>query len=146
MLPIVPWAPISFGSSVAFDSVVLIFTLAKLHGNLAATKSRIWRQIYQDNLVYFVLTAATNTAVLIIQALGSKYDMIKPTAVPFSTLITVTMGARVFLNLRLLDQKQQHGHANSATGLNLSNSSEGSSNRYGVVDIKSPHHNQGYLV
>jgi hypothetical protein len=142
MLPIVSWAPTSFASSVAFDSVVLILTLSKLHGNLAAAKSRVGRQIYQDNLVYFVLTTATNITVLTIQALGSEYDMIKPTAVPFSTLMTTTMGARVFLNLRLLDQRQ-HTNTSSTTGLNLSGSSGSGS---GVVDIKRPYRDQGYVV
>jgi hypothetical protein len=103
MLPIVSWASISYASSVAFDSL----TLAKLHGNLAATtKSKIGKQIFRDNLIYFTLTTVTNVTVLSIQALGPKYDMIKPAAVPFSTLMTVTMGSRVFLNLKLFDQRQ----------------------------------------
>lgn len=124
MLPIVSWAPISYASSVAFDTVVLVFTLAKLHGNLATTKSQVGKQIYRDNLIYFALTAVTNITVLSIQALGPKHDMIKPTAVPFSTLMTVTMGSRVFLNLKLFDQRQQR----VADGIPLSISSHGSSN------------------
>ncbi|KAG6811267.1 hypothetical protein H0H92_008260 [Tricholoma furcatifolium] len=127
MHPIVSWAPISYGSSVAFDTVVLVFTLAKLHGNLATTKSKVGKQIYRDNLVYFLLTAVTNITVLSIQALGPAFDMIKPTAVPFSTLMTVTMGSRVFLNLKLFDQRQQ----NATTSIPLAiNSNPTGSNSY----------------
>jgi len=149
MLPIVSWAPISYASSVAFDTVVLVFTLAKLHGNLATTKSRVGRQIYRDNLVYFLLTAVTNITVLTIQALGPKFDMIKPTAVPFSTLMTVTMGSRVFLNLKLFDQRQQ----NAAAGIPLSISSHGSSapnqsliNANLGGEVKRPYGDRGYAM
>jgi hypothetical protein len=137
MLPIVSWAPISYASSVVFDTVVLLFTLAKLHGNISTTKSRVGKQIYRDNLIYFALTAVTNITVLTIQALGPEHDMIKPTAVPFSTLITVTMGSRVFLNLKLFDQRQQR----EAAGIPLSISSHSSSsNPNGVqVDVKGPY-------
>ncbi|KAF8079202.1 hypothetical protein FPV67DRAFT_1403224 [Lyophyllum atratum] len=146
MLPIVSWAPISYASSVAFDTVVLVLTLAKLHGNLAATGSRVGKQIYRDNLVYFLLTAVTNITVLTIQALGPRFDMIKPTAVPFSTLMTVTMGSRVFLNLKLFDQRQQ----GAASGIPLSISSHGSSGQNQsfmsphahAVDIKGPYDNR----
>ncbi|KAF5385015.1 hypothetical protein D9615_001025 [Tricholomella constricta] len=152
MLPIVSWAPISYASSVAFDTLVVVLTLAKLHGNLATTKSRVGKQIYRDNLVYFLLTAVTNITVLTIQGLGPRYDMIKPTAVPFSTLMTVTMGSRVFLNLKLFDQRQQ----NAAAGIPLSISSHGSnSNSSGpnrslmhanVIDVKGPYEDHGYGV
>ncbi|KAG6884552.1 hypothetical protein C0993_010147 [Termitomyces sp. T159_Od127] len=115
MHPIVSWAPISYGSSVVFDATVLIFTLAKLHGNL---KSQVTKRIYTDNLAYFLLTAVTNVTVLSIQALGSAHDMIKPTAVPFSTLMTVTMGSRVFLNLKLLDQRERNAAASNSVPKN----------------------------
>ncbi|RDB19402.1 hypothetical protein Hypma_013481 [Hypsizygus marmoreus] len=144
MLPIVTWAPISYASSVAFDTVVLVLTLARLHGNLATTKSKVGKQIYRDNLVYFLLTAVTNITVLSIQALGPSHDLIKPTAVPFSTLMTVTMGSRVFLNLKLFDQRQQKAEA----GIPLSISSHGngsqnrtitSSHQNVVIDVKGPY-------
>jgi hypothetical protein len=51
--------------------------------------------------------------VLCIQALGPSYTMIKPTAVPFSTVITVAMAQRVYLNLKLLHQRKQQGVASS---------------------------------
>ncbi|KAG5643502.1 hypothetical protein DXG03_000743 [Asterophora parasitica] len=150
MLPIVSWAPISYASSVAFDTVVLVLTLAKLHGNLATTKSRVGKQIYRDNLVYFLLTAVTNITVLTIQGLGPQHDMIKPTAVPFSTLMTVTMGSRVFLNLKLFDQRQQNAAASIPLSVSSSSSKNSSShNRLihpHVVDVKGPFDDRGYGV
>ncbi|KAF9446029.1 hypothetical protein P691DRAFT_829168 [Macrolepiota fuliginosa MF-IS2] len=110
--PVAPWAPMSYGSSVAFDTCVLVFTLAKFHGRLSASKSGVGRRVYNDNLLYFFLTTAANITVLSIQAQPNpKFDFIKPAAVPFSTLMTVTMGTRVFLNLRLFDQRQQQSQA-----------------------------------
>ncbi|KAG6853540.1 hypothetical protein C0991_003397 [Blastosporella zonata] len=135
MLPIVSWAPISYASSVAFDTTVLVFTLAKLHGNLATTKSKVGKQIYTDNLIYFLLTAVTNITVLTIQALPESFSMLKPTAVPFSTLMTVTMGTRVFLNLKLFDQRQR----NAAAGIPLSINSNGTSSH--SRSLPPPHHN-----
>ena len=107
MQDIVSWAPISFASSVAFDSVVLLLTLCKIRPNLMMAKSAVGRQIFRDTLIYFTVTAVTNITVLSIQSLGSGSAMIKPTAVPFSTLMTVTMGSRVYINLKLLDKRRQ---------------------------------------
>ncbi|PSR83536.1 hypothetical protein PHLCEN_2v5690 [Hermanssonia centrifuga] len=107
MEPIVSWAPISYASSVVFDSVVLALTLAKVHSS-SMPRSNLGEQISRDNIAYFTLATATNIAVLSIQALGSAHDMIKPAAVPFSTVMTVAMGSRVYLNLKLYDKKQQN--------------------------------------
>lgn len=115
MLPIVAWAPISYASSVAFDAVILLLTIFKLNTN-RATASKVGYLIYRDSLMYFFFTAVTNITVLVIQALDSSFDLVKPTAVPFSTLITATMGARVFLNLKLFNQRQ----ANANQGLPFS--------------------------
>ncbi|EIN08715.1 hypothetical protein PUNSTDRAFT_143453 [Punctularia strigosozonata HHB-11173 SS5] len=110
MQPIVSWAPISYASSVAFDVIVLILTMMKLKtGSLA--NSAISKQIYADNLLYFIATAVTNITVFTIQALPSRFDMIKPTAVPFSTVVTVTMAQRVYLNLKLFHHRQQRVQA-----------------------------------
>ncbi|KAJ3569701.1 hypothetical protein NP233_g4874 [Leucocoprinus birnbaumii] len=125
--PLAPWAPMSYASSVAFDTCVFIFTIARFRGNNAA-KSKVGRQIYNDNLLYFFLQTATNVVVLSIQAQQKpSYNLIKPAAVPFSTLMTVTMGTRVFLNLRLFNQRQQQHDVGDtlefSTRLNLSNNS-----------------------
>ena len=106
MLPILSWAPISFASSVLFDTTILVLTLAKLRRNLVA-KSLVGRQIFRDTLMYFTLTTVTNIVVFSIQMLGSAHEMMKPAAVPYSTVMTVTMGSRVYLNLRLLEQRRQ---------------------------------------
>lgn len=38
--------------------------------------------------------------------MDSQFNSIKPAAVPFSTLITTTMGCRLFLNLKLYHQRE----------------------------------------
>ncbi|KAJ7766960.1 hypothetical protein DFH07DRAFT_881102 [Mycena maculata] len=110
MNPIVSWAPISYASSVGFDVIILALTIARLKmGNTG--QSAISKQIYNDNLMYFLATAATNITVLSIQALGTSFELIKPTAVPFSTIVTVTMAQRVYLNLKLYHQRNQRAVA-----------------------------------
>ena len=106
MHPIVSWAPISYASSVLFDTTILVLTLIKLPRNLMA-KSYLGRQIFRDTLMYFTITTVTNIVVLSIQSLDSSHAMIKPTAVPFSTVMTVTMGSRVYLNLKLLEKRRR---------------------------------------
>ncbi|THH01473.1 hypothetical protein EW026_g1233 [Hermanssonia centrifuga] len=126
--PIVSWAPISYASSVAFDTVVLALTLAKLHGR-TMPRSHIGEQLSRDNITYFLLATATNIAVLSVQALGSAHDMIKPTAVPFATVMTVAMGSRVYLNLKLYDEKRQHPSGSGVIPLSVSGISSNSSHR-----------------
>ncbi|EIW55772.1 uncharacterized protein TRAVEDRAFT_59983 [Trametes versicolor FP-101664 SS1] len=103
---IVSWAPISYGSSVLFDTTILLLTLAKLPRNLAH-KSLVGRQIFRDTLMYFSITAVTNIVVLSFQSLGEAHSLLKPNAVPFSTVMTVTMGSRVYLNLKLLQKRRE---------------------------------------
>ncbi|KAH8119477.1 hypothetical protein DFH11DRAFT_448323 [Phellopilus nigrolimitatus] len=105
LFPVVPWAPLNLAASVAFDTLVLVLSLTKLSGTLAAS-SRVGRQIYQGNLMYFVIVTVTNIIVLIFQALGQSGTFLKPLALPFNTLMTVTMGSRVYLNLKLMDRKR----------------------------------------
>ncbi len=108
----------SYASSVAFDTCVLVLTVAKFHGNFNAARSKVGRQVYNDNLLYFFLMTAANATVLSIQAQRNpRFDLIKPAAVPFSTLMTVTMGTRVFLNLRLFNQRQQSSIASNQVPL-----------------------------
>ncbi|KIP03656.1 hypothetical protein PHLGIDRAFT_121400 [Phlebiopsis gigantea 11061_1 CR5-6] len=106
MRAIVSWAPISYASSVLFDTTILVLTLLKLRPALMA-KSYVSRQIFRDTLLYFALTTVTNVVVLSIQSLDTAHALLKPTAVPFSTVMTVTMGSRVYLNLKLLEQRRQ---------------------------------------
>jgi hypothetical protein len=60
MKPIVSWAPISYASSVLFDVVVLILTMLKLSSNFGAKRSEVNKQLYKDNLMYFIITTGTN--------------------------------------------------------------------------------------
>lgn len=136
MQPVVSWAPISYASSVAFDSVVLGLTLAKLRPNITMAKSAVGRQIFRDTLMYFILTAATNIAVLSIQSLDSSHSMIKPTAIPFSTLMTVTMGSRVYLNLKLLDHRRQREQMGIPLTMPLSSSSQESTMKFAKVPFR----------
>lgn len=92
MGPIVSWAPVSYASSVGFDVIVVLLTIAKLNANTDNfSKSAISKQIYRDNLLYFIVAAATNITVLTIQGLDDNFALVKPTAVPFSTVITVSI-------------------------------------------------------
>ena len=106
LVPVFSWSPISYASSVAFDTVILILTVTKviLH---RFVQSKVGYIVYRDSLLYFLFTAATNITVLIIEASQSEYTSIKPAALPFATLITVTMSSRVYLNLKLFNQRQE---------------------------------------
>jgi hypothetical protein len=106
ILPIVQWAPVCYASSVLFDIVIVIFSLIKLKANTSATTSGVGYIAYRDSLLYFFATAITNIAVLAIQALGQNSALIKPAAVPFSTVIVTAMASRVFLNLKLFHQRR----------------------------------------
>lgn len=125
MQPVPSWSPIGFASSVIFDTVVLILGLLRLHGNVVGT-SKVSRQIYQDNIMYFLLVTCTNIVVLAIQSLPSSYDLVKPNALPYATLITYAMGSRVFLNLRLFNRRQQR-KADAEAGINLSSGTHSTS-------------------
>ncbi|KZW02319.1 hypothetical protein EXIGLDRAFT_829502 [Exidia glandulosa HHB12029] len=144
MQPIVSWAPISFASSVLFDLSILILSIYKLHANSSGLglQSATARQIANDNITYFVLTAATNIAVLSVQALGNSYAMIKPTAVPFSTVVTVAMAQRVYLNLKLFHLRNERAQADLPAMFPFNGTGSGSSRRNGgaaeVVAVASP--------
>lgn len=103
MLPIQLWSPICFASSVLFDVVILTLSLIKIKANFT---SHVGYVVYRDSMLYFCATTITNITVLAIQALGENYDLVKPNAIPFSTLIVTTMASRVFLNLKLFHQRQ----------------------------------------
>lgn len=130
MHPIVSWAPISYASSVVFDTTILALTLAKLPRQLMA-KSYIGRQIFRDTLMYFAITTVTNIVVLSIQSLGPAHALIKPTAVPFSTVMTVTMGSRVYLNLKLLEKRRRED--GDSRGIPMSVSGGSAADRHGML-------------
>ncbi|KAH9487382.1 hypothetical protein JR316_0001457 [Psilocybe cubensis] len=102
--PVPSWQPLPFASSVLYDVVVLVLTLVKLRGDRIKAYS-IGSQIRGDNVLYFVIVTATNIAALVINSLGPEHDDIKPVALPFPTLLTAAMGARVYINLRMYNKK-----------------------------------------
>jgi len=104
--PIPDWSPISYASSVAFDSLILILGLAKLRQNTAT--SRATSQLYKDNIRYFIMATTANLTVLIIQALPQSLNFVKSNAIPYATLMVYTMGSRVFLNLRLINERPEN--------------------------------------
>lgn len=91
---------------MAFDSIMLLLALARLPSHLAST-SQIAYVMYKDSLVYFVLVTVVNIVILAIEARGDNLVYVKPAVVPFTTVITFAMGTRVFLNLRLLKNREE---------------------------------------
>ena len=126
------WNSISWGSSVAFDSIVLALTVAKLKPNLVMQKSAVGRQIFVDTLMYFSITAVTNIVCLVLEALTSSSLATKAAAIAYPPLMTAAMGSRVYLNLRLLERRRRK----ELEGLPLSSaiassgSSRGANSRY----------------
>jgi hypothetical protein len=100
---------------VLFDLVILILTISKIGSQRGSSVGYL---IYRDSLIYFILTTVTNIVVLVIQSLGPSFALTKAAVLPFSTIITATMGVRVFLNLRLFHQRDAKGgsEASTATG------------------------------
>ena len=85
----------------------MIFLLAALKLTTARTSSPVGCATPRSYLGYFLITAAANTTVLVIQALGPRFDHTKPTVMPISTVITAAMGVRVYLNHQLFNIQQQ---------------------------------------
>ncbi|EIN08750.1 hypothetical protein PUNSTDRAFT_52234 [Punctularia strigosozonata HHB-11173 SS5] len=124
---LVSWAPISFFSSVVFDLVVFLLTLAKLK-NQDLKDSPYGRRVYLDSLLYVAATVGVNLMVAIVEALPARYNPLKSNVVPFSTVITVrlsfssrrsvagadacvcgsqvAMSQRVYLHLKLFHARQ----------------------------------------
>jgi hypothetical protein len=108
ILPLVSWAPVCYAASFGFNSVILILTIRKLCDH-RYTRSPVGSIILRDSLLYFFFTTTTNLAVLSIQSLGKEMDYMKPASIPFDTLITTTMGCRLFLNLKLFGKRTESG-------------------------------------
>jgi hypothetical protein len=106
ILPIVSWAPISYASSFAFNTLILLLTIWKIPDHRHA-QSPISYLIFRDSLLYFFFTTIVGLVVLSIQSLGPDMADIKPTAIPFAAMATTTMGSRLFLNLKLLYQRRE---------------------------------------
>jgi len=91
------WDPISFASSVVFDSVILFLTFIKLRED-EARNSVVGNQILRDNFIYFSIVSITNVVVLVINCLGPRFTAAKLVSLPYPTLMTTAMGTRWVLS------------------------------------------------
>jgi hypothetical protein len=62
--PTAKWNPVSFGSSVLFDCVILVLTMLKVRPQ-TDTRSAVVQRLYHDSLWYFGVTAAANVPVYV---------------------------------------------------------------------------------
>lgn len=95
----------SFISSLVFDGVILTTTIVKLRKTRFSTSS-IASLLYRDALLYFIITAVVNFLLVVINIIPSIPIPFKGSVVPFSTVCTVSMGSRTFLNLRLFKTRK----------------------------------------
>jgi hypothetical protein len=119
---------VSYGASVVYDVVVFLLALARLHRAELLRDSPFGRKLCIDSLLYVAVAAAVNTTVFIVLLLPDSFQFLKPSVVPFSVVVTVSirtlsgtrlqadmkitqtsMSQRVYLNLRLYDFRQQAG-------------------------------------
>lgn len=108
--PGVPWAPISYSSSVTFDVAVLVLVFLKLIVRRAQQSDFEYRT-HSRVLAFLLITTITTITVLMIQALGSDFDLAKRSSAPFVIIITVAMGSRVFVDLRLfVEHRERTNH------------------------------------
>lgn len=106
LTPFVSWAPLSHGGSTLFNVAILIMAMLK-SVDQRAQQSRTNYLAYRNSMIYIAITTAASVTVLVVQSLGSDHQMVKQAILPFSTLITATMGARVFLNAKLAKATSQ---------------------------------------
>lgn len=100
LLPFVTWAPLSHASSFVFNSTILILMVLKFSEQYNQ-QSKVAFLAYRHSLAHVTIVTATSVTFLIIQLLAPEYKLSKQVALPFSTLVMATIGARVFLSLRL---------------------------------------------
>ncbi|KAF5376512.1 hypothetical protein D9615_008577 [Tricholomella constricta] len=100
ILPFPSWAPLSHASSALFNAAVLVLMLRKSieHG---AQKSSISSVAFRNSVSPMAIATGASVTVMVIHALAPEHQLAKQLVLPFSTLITATMGARVFLAHRL---------------------------------------------
>jgi len=141
--PIPDWAPLSYITSLVFDTMILGLTLVQLRGEMM---SGIARQLHRDSIMYFVLVTATNLVVVIVQLLpvtGPKVIVAKQAILCFPTLVNTAMGSRVFLNLKLYHERKKAGlisdtlHMTSGSQSRTAAESGGYSSQKGVMVVES---------
>jgi len=107
------WTPVSYASSVLFDTVILVLTIMAIRQE--QKKTHLTKTFMTDNLCYFIAVTITNVVNLAIQSLEREHELEKATSIPWPTIITVAMGSRVYLNLRLFEN--QRGRPNIWGGI-----------------------------
>lgn len=70
---------------------------------LAYSRSKAARQIFYDALFYFIVRSLANVAVTVIAAAKIPGAT---AALPFNDMVAITMGTRVYLNLKLLSRRE----------------------------------------
>ncbi|KAG6844577.1 hypothetical protein H0H87_005794 [Tephrocybe sp. NHM501043] len=94
------WTPLCHGASFLFNLTILVLMLMKIREQ-REQPSNVLRRAYQDSLTLIAIATGASITVLIIHSLGPEYQLAKQVSLPFSTLITATMGARLFFILRI---------------------------------------------
>ncbi|GLB42565.1 hypothetical protein LshimejAT787_1200140 [Lyophyllum shimeji] len=98
--PFVPWAPLSHAASCLYNTTILILLVMKFSEQYGQ-QSKVTFLAYRNSLAHAAIVTAASVTFLIIQTLPPDYKLSKQVALPFSTLVMATIGARVFLSLRL---------------------------------------------
>lgn len=91
--PLSPLTALGYGASVIFDMAILISMLLKK----ASAVSYPPGSSIKARVAYVTVATASNFFFLTIHALGSKLENVKAAAQPFATVITVVIGARLFM-------------------------------------------------
>ncbi|KAG6916161.1 hypothetical protein DXG01_008175 [Tephrocybe rancida] len=94
------WTPLSHGLSFLFNLTILVFMVMKVREK-RGQPSRTLRAAYTDSMILIAIATGASATILIIHSLGPDYQLVKQISMPFCTLITATMGARVFIILRI---------------------------------------------
>ncbi|KAF9481502.1 hypothetical protein BDN70DRAFT_930858 [Pholiota conissans] len=108
------WTPISYALSTAFACLIFGMALTKMiiTCTMVATNTG-WTLINRACLIYLFFAAVSSIAVLVVYSIEMPTDLLKRTAAPYFVMILMSMGSRIFLNLRL--------HDNTITRLEESN-------------------------
>ncbi|KAG6819466.1 hypothetical protein H0H93_011599 [Arthromyces matolae] len=96
----VPWTSLSQGLSFLYTLAILVLMLLKIKEQ-QEQPSIFLRRIYRDSLILISIATGANLTILIIHCLGSEYQLEKQVSLSFSVLLSATMGARIFLILRI---------------------------------------------
>jgi hypothetical protein len=76
-----------------YDVVIFFLTLVRLRSTEMIQDSPVGRKLYVDGLLYVAVAAAVNTAIVVIQLLPDSFQFLKPSVVPFSIVVTVSIQA-----------------------------------------------------